>query len=117
MAQTGRVRIRVTDPTGAVVPGAEVSVLGSDTMKPVRTERTNAAGEVAWTDLPFGDSRFTISQPGFRMRPLTVTLRDGDEVNLEAVLELVIVGTVYIVGSAPAPEPKRTKRRRWLIFR
>ena len=57
----------------------------------MRTERANEVGEVGWTDLPFGDCRFTVSSPGFQIRTLTVTLRNGDELKLDAIL---LVGTV-----------------------
>ena len=128
MAQTGRVRIRVTEATGAVVTTAEAALLGVDA-KPIRTLRANDAGEIAWMDLPLGDCRFALIAPGFKARPLLVTLRNSDEVKIEATLEVGTVGTMVEVetvfvepalpsaASAPAQEPKRTKRRRWWIFR
>jgi hypothetical protein len=128
MAQTGRVRIRVTDATGAVVTTAEAALLGADA-KPIRTARANDAGDIAWMDLPLGDCRFAVVAPGFKTRPLLVTLRNSGEVKIEAVLEVGAIGemveveTVFvepassIAASAPAREPKRTRRRRWWILR
>ena len=128
MAQTGRVLIRVTDQNGAVVTTAEASLLGADA-KPTRTMRANYAGEIAWMDLPLGNCRFAVIASGFKTRPLVVTLRNGDEVKIEATLEVGTIGEVVTVDtvsveahptpafSARAPEPKRTKRRPWLIFR
>lgn len=129
MAQTGRVRIRVTDRTGLVITTAEASLLGGDG-KPVRTAEANDAGEIAFTDLPLGDSRIAVIAPGFSMRPVTVTVRDGDELKIEVTLDVGTVGgaamiepvSVELDATAPAlsasvPAAKRTKRRRWLIFR
>ncbi len=97
MAQTGRVRIWVMDATGASVPGA-VGWLGTeDKLK----KTANEAGEIVFTNLPFGDCRFTIAMPGFKNRELTVTIRNGDEVNVEAVLDVGSVGGVVIVETAP----------------
>jgi hypothetical protein len=129
MAQTGRVRIRVTDRTGSAITTAEASLLGGDG-KPVRTADANDAGEIAFTALPLGDSRFAVIAQGFSMRPVTVTVRNGDELKIEAILDVGTVGgaaTIEPVSvaldapapalSAPVPAAKRTKRRRWLIFR
>jgi hypothetical protein len=108
MAQSGRVRIRVTDGAGAVVPGAEVSLLGPDN-QPTRTEKTNGAGEIVFQDLPVGDARFTIVEQGFQIRRLTVTIRNGDEVKIETTLDVGLVGEFVTV--------KRRSRWRWLILR
>jgi hypothetical protein len=125
LAQSGRVRIRVTDASGAVIQGAEVSLLGVDD-KPMRTERTNAAGEVAWTTLPLGNCHFLVDMTGFERPRLTVTLHNGDEVKVDAILQLGSVGGPFEIplhrqqpgsGSARPSEPKPAKRRRWWIFR
>jgi len=96
MAQAGRVRIRVTDPTGAVIPKAEVSLVGPDD-KPTQTAVANDAGEIVFVGLPFGDCRFAVVAQGFNKRPLTVTLRNGDEVKIETFLEASIVGEFVVV--------------------
>jgi hypothetical protein len=109
MAQTGRVRIRVTDPIGGVIPTAQALLLGSDS-KPSRTAQANEAGEIVLTDLPFGDCRIAVVAPGFSTRTLTVTLRNGDEEKIETALDFGLVGEFVSV---------KTRRRwwHWLIFR
>jgi hypothetical protein len=104
MAQTGRVRIRVTAASGAVVPGAVGSLLGADD----KSKKTaNGMGEIVFTDLPFGDCRFTVAMPGFKNRSLTVTIRNGDEVKIEAVLDIgSTMGDVVTVETVPL-KPKR----------
>jgi uncharacterized surface anchored protein len=108
MAQSGRVRIRVTDLTGAVIPDAVARLLGEDG-KPIRTAYANEAGEIEFADLPMGDSRLVVGRPGFKTLPLTVTVRNGDEMKVQAQLEIASMG-----GAAVIQEPKR---HWWQIFR
>ena len=107
MAQSGRVRIRVTDVTGAIIPNATASLLGEDG-SPSRNAESNEAGEIILVDLPIGDLRLTVSSPNFIRLPLTVTVRNSQEVRVDAKLE---VGTM--VGEVVAIKPKR---RWWHIF-
>jgi len=107
MAQSGRVRIRVTDPTGAVIPGAEASLFGTDN-QPKLIMKADDLGEIVLTDLPIGDSRVIVSCRGFSSLPLTVTVRNSDEVKVEARLVLGTMGTMVKV---------ERKRKRWWIFR
>ena len=81
MAQAGRLRIRVTDSSGAVIPEAHAALLGPDD-EPLQTALANDSGEILLTGLPFGDCRFLITAQGFDRRPLTVTLRNVDEVKI-----------------------------------
>jgi hypothetical protein len=90
-AQIGRVRLRVIDMTGAVVPHANISLLGTND-RPIRTATADERGEVLWTDLSLGDSRFLVEVPGFKLRRLTVTVRDANETQVEAVLEIGTIG-------------------------
>ena len=107
MAQSGRVRIRVTDLTGAVIPDAAAALLGEGD-KPVRTAYANEAGEIEFADLAMGNSRFIVQRRGFKNLPLTVTVRNGDEMKVEAQLEVASQGVVV---------PVRPKRHWWQIFR
>jgi len=107
MAQSGRVRIRVMDETGALIPNAEVSLLGPD-QKPVFTTRANESGEAVLTGLPIGDSRVSVSVRGFMTLVRIVTIQGTEELTVDATLKLGQMGDVAQVA------PK--KRRRWLIF-
>lgn len=107
MAQSGRVRIRVIDATGAVIPGAEASRLGSDE-KPILSGRANEYGEIMLSDLPIGDLRFIVASPGFKNLPLVISIRNAEEVNLDARLEVgAVVMGIFL----------RKTRKRWWIFR
>lgn len=133
MAQSGRVRIVVKDPAGAVIPNAEAVLQGGDG----KAIRTNDAGEIAWSDLPLGGTTFVVRSPGFVSRPVTVTVRNGEEVRTEVTLELGLIGEVVVVpyadsgGVVPsetpltlstttpdvqAPEAPQPKKRRWWKF-
>ena len=131
MAQSGRVRIRVTDMRGEVILGAEASLLGADG-KPQRTEVANEAGEIVLTDLPWGDSKVRVSARGFSGRPLTVTVRNGDELKVDTQLEITFRGGDSVEpapeesrpnehpspvrGNAELATPPRPKQRWWRIF-
>ena len=87
MAQAGRVRIKVTDFIGAVIPGVEASLLGPDE-KPILAGRTDESGEIVLSGLPIGNSRVILSKPGFKKLPLVITIRNADELKVHAKLEV-----------------------------
>jgi len=91
LAQSGRVLIRVTDATGAMVPGAQVSLLGENG-KPLRSLQTDERGETVFNDLPIGNSQLRVYCLGFKRLPLTVTVRSSDEVRVAAKLEIATMG-------------------------
>jgi len=96
MAQSGRIRVRVTDATGTGLFGAEVSLPGP-AGKPQRTETADASGDVVLTDLPIGDLELSIACRGFNLRRLTVTVRSSEEVRVDAKLEVGFVGEIVEV--------------------
>lgn len=75
--QSGRLRIRVTDQTGAAVPHSTVSVWG-DRENITRQESVNELGEVTLTNLPFGDSIISIAMPGFVTFRRTITTKNSN---------------------------------------
>lgn len=87
VAQTGSVRIRVTDWQAARVVGSSASLLGSNG-KPIRTVESNAAGEIVLTDLPMGSYRVVVNANGFKKRAVTVTLPSSDEKLVEVRLDV-----------------------------
>src|SRR5215467_12051816 len=56
----------VTDPTGAIVPGATVLVHNDDTAADVRTVVTSGDGFYNVTNLPAGHYTVTVNSPGFQ---------------------------------------------------
>jgi Carboxypeptidase regulatory-like domain len=61
----GRISGTVQDTTSAVIVGARVTVINSDTGA-IRTAVTDASGTYAFTDLPVGRYDISIENPGFR---------------------------------------------------
>ena len=128
LAQSGRVRIRVTDVTGGVIRRAQIALLGSDD-KPLRTEQADEMGEFVWTDLPFGESKISVASTGFATRRLVVTVRNSEEVKVDAQLQVGTNGGATLVELYPSgplvanpdppaevAKPPRPKRRWWQIF-
>jgi hypothetical protein len=106
-AQTGRVRVRVTDPIGTPVAEAEVSLLGV-AGKAVQTSLSDKTGEAVFEGLPMGDVAFAVSATGFKTRSSTVRLRSGDDVKVEVRLDL---GAVTMIDSAETPPTGRARIR------
>ena len=67
---TGTILGKVTDPSGAVVTNAEVTVANSDTGVKL-SGRTNEVGDFAFRTLLPGRYTLTVAQPGFRNYELT----------------------------------------------
>lgn len=105
VAQTGAVRIRVTDPSGSAISEATVSLINNGD-RSLRTLSTNDAGEVLWTDLPLGDAHFFASATGFSLRRLRTTIRDGDEQNIAVSLEVAPLEDVPDVETIQMPSPQ-----------
>src|SRR5438552_1225058 len=62
---TGTIRGTVTDPTGAVIAGAKVTVKNEDTGL-TRSGTTTSAGIYSFAELPVGSYRVEVEHPGFK---------------------------------------------------
>jgi outer membrane receptor protein involved in Fe transport len=95
-AEAGRIEGTIKDATGAVLPGATVTVSGPVT----RSERSGAQGAFEIPGLPSGTYSVTAVRPGF-----AEARRDGVKVEGEAgprvdlVLSLVVQETVVVTAS------------------
>jgi len=96
---------RVTDPSEAIVPSADVAVTGVDTGLQRRTQ-SNEAGYYTISLLPPGNYRVSVRKDGFR--PVTrtgVTLVVDQSARLDFVLEVgSVTETVEVSGAAPTVE-------------
>ena len=106
---TGRVRFRVLDPDGVVIPRVSISLMDSNE-RVVRTLETNESGEVGWTDLPPGDSLFLVSLPGWPTKRVNITFRNAKEVKAEVHFSLPVIGDVIEVKG------KRKKHNGWIVY-
>ncbi len=76
----------VTDPSGALVPAAEVVVINQETNVSVRVQ-TNAAGEYTVPYLPAGLYAVSIRAQGFRsFRKIDIAMGTGTTVRVDAAL-------------------------------
>jgi hypothetical protein len=92
---------RVTDPSGAVVANARVTVVNKQTGV-TSQGTTNASGNYSIAATP-GDSRITIDYPGFKSVQYNQQISPYSSRNLNATLQLgAAQETVEVTSSAPA---------------
>jgi outer membrane receptor protein involved in Fe transport len=101
-AQNAQVGGRVTDPSGAVIPGTEISVVNADT----GVERKTASNDEGYYAVPLlqpGRYRLTAQKEGFK--PLSrdgILLQVGDRVTLNLAMEVgVTTETVTVTAEVP----------------
>src|SRR5712671_5643363 len=84
---TSRIRGVVTDTSGALVPGAEVSALHQGTGL-VRHMVTNASGQYGFEALPLGPYTITVTMQGFKKVVSSGNeLQIGEPLSIDIVLE------------------------------
>ena len=99
---TGTIRGSVTDPSGALVPGASVTAAQSDTHV-TRTVTTNESGDYEFPALPVGRYTVSVQALGFKLaRHTEIDVRLGHVTAVNVKLEL---GPVAQVVSAEASAP------------
>ena len=92
----------VADPTGALIPGADVTAT-NDTTGIAATGVTNAAGEYTFTLQP-GTYTITAEVPGFQTGiESNVALGAGQQVLRNFTLEIGVVATTITVGTRAEP--------------
>jgi hypothetical protein len=99
---TGTMRGTVTDPSGAVVPGASVTATQSDTHV-IRTMTTNESGDYEFPALPVGRYVLVVKAVGFKIaRHDAIDVRLGHVSAIDVKLELGPVAQV-VTAEAAAP--------------
>ena len=94
--------VAVADPTGAFIPGADVTAT-NDTTGIAETGVTNAAGEYTFTLQP-GTYTITAEVPGFQTGiESNVALGAGQQVLRDFTLEIGVVATTITVGTRAEP--------------
>ena len=81
--QTGEITGRVTDESGAILPGANVIVSGPALIQP-QTATTSETGSFRFSQLPIGTYTVTFELPGFKKvvrEGITVTIGFTANVN------------------------------------
>lgn len=101
---TVTVRGTVADWTGAVVPGAEVQVLGDDDTVVQRTT-TDAMGQFTLRDLPVGTYTVRVSAPGLVPRSKSITVGPSNALTLDFTLPRPTGPKARPPAPAPPPPP------------
>ena len=84
----GSITVVVTDPQGAFIPGATVTLSGVDT-NIKRTETTNAEGSYVFAGVAPGNYTVTVSSQGFReLRSSVLTQTGAQNQRFDAKLEM-----------------------------
>ena len=92
---------RVTDTSGAVLPGASVTLENTAT-KDVRTAITSETGDYLFTLLPIGPYTVRIELSGFQSQNAKVTLTSGDRIRVDGRLAVgSLQETVLVTGESP----------------
>jgi hypothetical protein len=92
---------RVTDATGAVLPGATITVESVATHD-VRTAPSNGTGDYLFNLLPIGVYTVKVELQGFNAQTTRVTLSAGDRVRVDAKLQVgQIAENVTVAAESP----------------
>ncbi|HYE65073.1 MAG TPA: carboxypeptidase-like regulatory domain-containing protein [Pyrinomonadaceae bacterium] len=87
--QTGGITGTVTDPTGAIVPGATVNIINESTGRSERSITTSSDGGYSATLLPPGMYRLEITAASFKQSHVTgVQIRINETVRQDVTLEV-----------------------------
>ena len=90
---------QITDPAGAAVPGAQVSVNNPIT-RFHREVTTGENGQFQITGIPFHTYQITVSKPGFTSETRTISLQSNVPTNLSVFLQLQESRTSVTVSSS-----------------
>jgi hypothetical protein len=103
LAQTGSIQGTVTDRSGAVVQGAEITAknLGTGTL---RTATTGSTGVFSMQNMPVGHYAISVTQTGFKTYKLDdVELTVAQALGVDAVLEPGTVSEEVLVKASEVP--------------
>ena len=96
-AQTLRASLRgtVSDPNGAVLPGATIQVYNTDTLEK-RTVTSNGDGEYAIPSLPAGSYELTVAASGFDRFPQKLVLQVNQQLRVDLVMQVARVTSAAV---------------------
>ena len=90
----------VSDPTGAVVPGATVEI-HNPVSQFSRSTTTDGEGQFSFTNIPFNPYHLSVTAKGFGAYSQDVDVRSAVPLNLKVALQ--IQGSAKTSPSKPAP--------------
>ena len=106
---TGTIRGTVSDPSGAIVPGASISILNLDTNLE-RNTTSDDNGRFVAPQLPPGRYVVTVTQMGFAsLRQEDIVLTVGQSISLALSLTVSGVQETIVVSGTPTVDTVRTE--------
>jgi hypothetical protein len=101
---TGTIRGTVSDPSGAIIPGATVTIHDNGTGTDVRTLKTDASGFYVATLLPIGNYTVSIAAKGFQtFVSKGINLHASVQVTVNATLQPGMVSQKVTVTASATP--------------
>src|SRR5262249_25849927 len=98
----GSIKGQVTDPSGAIIPGARVTAVREGTQEPY-TATTNSAGDYSIPYVLPGVYKMTIEAPGFKKAASEAVMLDvAQKLNLDFQLEVGSVSEQVLVQADSA---------------
>jgi hypothetical protein len=98
---TGDILGTVTDPSKALIPGAEITLTQTDTGE-VRHATSNTSGDFFFTALPIGHYKLEATASGFQKVSVgEIALSGGDRRRIDTALSLGSTGETVEVNTAP----------------
>jgi hypothetical protein len=98
-SNSGTVRGTVTDPTGAVIPGAAVHLI-NEVSGLDRTVSTDATGQFFFSNIPFNPYRISVSASGFATLSQSFEIRSVVGTNLNLVLQVAAADSTVTVEAS-----------------
>lgn len=95
-ADAGRLAGAITDPSGAVVPDAPITLVNTNTGA-LRTGKSSSSGTYEFAGVPAGSYVETVSAPGFATYKAAVTITVGGNATLDVALSTAAQNTVVEV--------------------
>ena len=92
----GAVRGVVSDPSGALIPGATVHLTNASSGLD-RTATSDATGQFAFTNVPFNPYRISVSAQGFAPLSQSTEIRSSVGINLKLVLQIASTDSTVTV--------------------
>ena len=91
----------VTDPTGSVLPGTAVTIVGDQTQF-TRTQKSGDSGSYDFVNLPIGAYTLTFTHDGFETQKVpSITVQANRTVSVNASLRIGQVGQTITVEESP----------------
>ena len=106
--ETAQISGTVTDPSGALLPGVEISTTSTE-RGGVRTTVSNETGSFVLPNLPLGAYTLEVSLPGFSTSSQTGVLQVGDSRVITVVLEVgQVTQTIEVQADALMVDTRNT---------